>query len=187
MAMSDEYDINRFLAMHVRTLYIVDPFDKAVKAMCDLLCRSTPQIKPLVFVACAEQNHLLAIFAAISPDIPRRIFIKSLLLPSCADIFRQETFILAIVPLGKFFRDADFVLFFKCFLPNIVEEKVKGLLRAFAWTDKHMCELRGLDQLSGADEHLARPKDLVHTIVRQSQLSHTGIPSVLRPFSFACR
>jgi hypothetical protein len=76
-----------------------------------------------------------------------------------ANLARNHTLILSIIPLGQSLRSRN---------PRRIqlrrEEHLKSRLRSFPRTDKDVCNVRGVDRLVCADEDVACALDLFNTL-----------------------
>lgn len=127
------------------------------------------------------QCHSLSTLTSITPDIPRLLSIQTMLLPQSANLLRQQTLILTIIPLSKPLSLTDLPRILQRLLIGLREGNLESLHRALARTDVHMGQVCRVNQLAGSDNDFARGADLVLPIFCEVQLGFTSVLAALRP------
>ena len=86
----------------------------------------------------------LSTFASIHPNIPRLLFIQTLLFPARTYFLREQALVVAIVPLGDILGDRHLALLPECIFLSIAEQQIEGLLRALAGAGEDVGESGGI-------------------------------------------
>lgn len=179
MPMGNKQYITWILSVHIACMDSTNFGYKTVDASSNLFRGPTSTVNSARVRKIMCICNLLSILATISPDIPRPGLIQTMFRPQRADLLGQQTFILAIIPLGETVRLRHLLRILELLLVGVIESQLKGMRRPPAGTDIDMCKFFGVNKSSGSHQDLARRKDLFGAVLCQLELADAGVPAAL--------
>lgn len=133
----------------------------------------------------SDNANVLAVFAAICPDVPWPLPIKAMFLPQISDLLGQETLVLAIAPFGQCFRGFDLMSCFQARPSTVAEEDVEGILSPFTWTYEDTGKPGRINKFARSDKSLAGAFHLFLSVLGKVKLGGAGVVTSPRPFGLA--
>ena len=164
MAMRNDNNICRLLSMHIWRLDLADLNDQVIQTLSKL-------------------RRGLSILTPISPNIPLRVLIQSLIPPNLLDLSGQKALISSILPLPNILRDLRRVLQLSALC--LGEEQLVSVASACAGGDVDFGEVLGVDDLSGPDYDMAGAGDLGFADVGEGDVGAAGVTAVDGPLGLS--
>ena len=124
--------------------------------------------------------HLLSALASVYPYVPRSLFVKSLSLPSFADLVGEQAFVSSVNPFSQI---VTLNICLSVHRPQIVpEEKLISLLGSFSRADPYLHDLGRVDELVSTDENTPCTEYLFFAGRSELKLCRSSEASIFTPF-----
>ncbi|KAL8701851.1 MAG: hypothetical protein Q9224_000318 [Gallowayella concinna] len=163
MTVRDEYDIARFLAVHVGPVDATDLSDQSVQSCGKGIGTSNLHFSDVLITLPLIQAAVLSVLA------PRM------------DLMCLETFIRSVKPFSQLIGRGHIDVAQRILYSAFSEEKVECLLCPLARAYENMRELGWIDQVASANNYLRSTHDLSTPVCCEVQFCGTGISPILTP------